>query len=223
MEELAQDGGGIGGQRGFVERAIHQLHPPIACALIDRERRVAHPQARVAALIDVVLRPAEAVQQEPAEARFGARQILRRIHRAQDLVFRHLRIERAHETRESLVSYARENLVFGQRSVRHCSSMSDEAPKSALELAMERLRKKDVEEGRDERLLSREQKDEIAEIRRVYAARLAQAEILHSSALMSAFEPDVRQKIEAEYRRDVERLNDERDRKVATVRDRRDD
>lgn len=100
--------------------------------------------------------------------------------------------------------------------------MPDEAPKSALELAMERLRKKDAEEGRDERLLSSDQKDEITEIRKVYAARLAQAEILHKSALLSAFEPEARQKLEAEYRRDVERLNNERDRKVATVRDRSD-
>lgn len=99
--------------------------------------------------------------------------------------------------------------------------MADDAPKSALELAMERLRKKDVEEGRDERLLSSDQKDEITEIRKVYAARLAQADILHKSALMSAFDPEARQKLEAEYRRDVERLNDERDRKVAAVRDRR--
>lgn len=96
--------------------------------------------------------------------------------------------------------------------------MTDDAPKSALELAMERLRRKDVEEGRDERLLTAEQKAEITEIRKVYAARLAQAEILHKSSLMAALEPETRQKAEAEYRRDVERLNEEQDRKVASVR-----
>lgn len=96
--------------------------------------------------------------------------------------------------------------------------MADDAPKSALELAMERLRRKDVEEGRDERLLSSEQKEEITEIRKVYAARVAQAEILHKASLLSAFEPDARQKLEADYRRDVERLNDDRDRKIAAVR-----
>lgn len=97
--------------------------------------------------------------------------------------------------------------------------MVDDAPKSALELAMERLRRKDVEEGRDERLLSAEQKDEIGEIRKVYAARIAQAEILQKSSLLSAFDPEARQKLEADYRRDVERLNDERDRKIASVWD----
>ncbi len=101
--------------------------------------------------------------------------------------------------------------------------MTDEAPKSALELAMERLRRKDAEEGRDERLLSSEQKEEIAEIRKVYAARLAQAEIMNKSSLLGTFDPEARQKLEADYRRDVERLNEDRDKKIASVRDRRDD
>lgn len=97
--------------------------------------------------------------------------------------------------------------------------MSDDAPKSALELAMERLRRKDAEAGIDERLLSAEQKAEIGEIRKVYAARVAQAEILHQSTTLGLFEPEARQKVEAEYRRDVERLNEDRDRKIAAVRD----
>jgi len=99
-------------------------------------------------------------------------------------------------------------------------SESDEAPKSALELAMERLRRKDADEGRGERPLSDEQKAEIGEVRKVYAARLAQAEILHKSGLMSMFDPEARAKAEAEYRRDVERLNEERDRKIDAVRNR---
>jgi hypothetical protein len=98
--------------------------------------------------------------------------------------------------------------------------MSEGEPKSALELAMERLRRKDAEEGRDERLLSADQKEEIAEIRRVYAARVAQAEILHKSSLLSAFEPEARMKLEADYRHEIERLNEERDRKIASVRER---
>lgn len=94
----------------------------------------------------------------------------------------------------------------------------DEAPKSAIELAMERLRRKDVEAGTEERALSDAQKAEIADVRQVYAARLAQAEILHNSALVTTFEPEARQKAEAEYRRDVSRLNDERDRKIEAIR-----
>jgi hypothetical protein len=98
--------------------------------------------------------------------------------------------------------------------------MSDEAPKSAVELAMERLRRRDVEEGRDERLLSAEQKQEIGEIRKVYAARIAQEEILHKSGLLSTFDPTEREKLEGHYRQELERLNTERDRKIASVRGR---
>ena len=46
--------------------------------------------------------------------------------------------------------------------------------KSAYELAMERLKKKDADEGVSERALTDEQKQEIAEIRTTYGARLAQ-------------------------------------------------
>lgn len=99
-------------------------------------------------------------------------------------------------------------------------AVMDEAPKSAIELAMERLRQKDAAAGTPERTLTDAQRAEIAEVRQVYAARLAQAEILHKSALATTWDPEERQKVEAEYRRDVERLNDERDRKLEAIRSR---
>jgi len=222
VEEAAEQLGHVIWQRGLVERAIHQLHPAVARALIDGERRVAHAQPGMAALVDVVGGTAEAVHQEPAEPLLGASQILWRIHRAQDVVCGHLRVERVHQAHEAIHPDPREDLVFCQRAVQHSHSMSDEAPKSALELAMERLRRKDAEEGRDERLLSSEQKEEIAEIRRVYAARVAQAEILHKSSLLSMFDPEARQKLEADYRHEIERLNEEREKKIASVRERHD-
>ncbi len=49
--------------------------------------------------------------------------------------------------------------------------MADEAPKSAYELAMERLRKKDQEAGVEERRLTDEQRAAIAEARKVAEAR----------------------------------------------------
>ena len=96
--------------------------------------------------------------------------------------------------------------------------MSDEAPKSAYELAMERLRKKDAESGVSELLLTEDQRAEIAEIRRVYSAKLAEAEILHKSQLMTTWEPEERQKLEQGHRRDLERLRDEQERKLERVR-----
>jgi hypothetical protein len=95
---------------------------------------------------------------------------------------------------------------------------NDEAPKSAVELAMERLRRKDVEDGVSDRALSDEQKAEIADIRKVYAAKLAQEEILFKSKMLTLFEPEERLKVDEHYRRDLHRLNDERDSKIAKVR-----
>jgi len=95
----------------------------------------------------------------------------------------------------------------------------DEAPKSAYELALERLRRKDREEGVEERPLSDEQRARIADLRRVYEARLAEREILHHSSLRKAAgDPEAVEKLEEEYRRDRERIASERDRKIEAAR-----
>ena len=94
------------------------------------------------------------------------------------------------------------------------------APKSAYELAMERLKKKDADEGVRERALTGDQKNEIAEVRKTYAARLAQEEILFTSKTQGFIDPDSRRELEENYRRDVERLTHERDRKIEKIRER---
>ena len=96
--------------------------------------------------------------------------------------------------------------------------MSDEAPKSALELAMERLRRKDVEEGVVEKTLTAEQKSEIAEVRQVYSAKVAQEEILFKSKLATTRDPEERMKLEEGHRRDLQRLSEDRDRKLEKLR-----
>jgi len=96
--------------------------------------------------------------------------------------------------------------------------MPDEAPKSAFELAMERLRRRDAEEGVEERAVSDEQKAEIAEARRVHAARTAEAEILFKSKLMTTFEPEELAKIEDQHRRDLARIQSDLDRKLKQIR-----
>jgi hypothetical protein len=97
--------------------------------------------------------------------------------------------------------------------------MSADTPiKSAYELAMERLQKKDAEQGVEQTPLTDEQKAAIAEIRRVYQAKLAELEILHQGKLRSTGDPAEREILDAEYRRDCERLSAERDRKVENAR-----
>jgi hypothetical protein len=95
---------------------------------------------------------------------------------------------------------------------------TSDAPKSAYELAMERLRQKDKDAGIEERTVTPAQKEAIAELRRVYEARLAEREILHRSNLQKAQDPAAFEALEEEYRRDRERLTSERDRKIEQAR-----
>ena len=96
--------------------------------------------------------------------------------------------------------------------------MSD-APKSALELVMERLKKKDAEAGVRETPLTDAQRTAIAEARSVYESRVAERRIMHESAIMSIFDPAERADRETELRRDIERFESERDAKIKQIRD----
>lgn len=96
--------------------------------------------------------------------------------------------------------------------------MTDGAPKSALELAIERLRKKDAEEGIATQPLTDEQKKQIAEVRSYYDAKIAEQEILQASALNKVWDPADRDEVERQFRRERERLASERDGKVAKIR-----
>ncbi len=96
--------------------------------------------------------------------------------------------------------------------------MSDESPKSAVELAMERLRRKDVEAGVEASTLTEEQRAAIAEVRRASEAKIAEQQILQASKLAETLDPDARAELEEEYRRDVARVNADRERKIARIR-----
>jgi hypothetical protein len=97
--------------------------------------------------------------------------------------------------------------------------VSDEdEPKTAYELILERLKQKDRASGVTERPLSDEQKQKIAELRRVYEAKLAEREILYQSARQKAADLEALEQLEQEYRRDRERIAGERDRKIEELR-----
>lgn len=97
--------------------------------------------------------------------------------------------------------------------------MSDAAPKSAFELAMERLRRQDAEAGVTERPVSDAQKAAIAEARQVYEAKVAERRILHHASLARTADPAEREKLEEEYRRDLERFASDRDGKLRRIRE----
>jgi hypothetical protein len=94
-----------------------------------------------------------------------------------------------------------------------------DALKSSFELAMERLRKQDADAGVEQVALTDDQKAAIAEIRRVYAAKMAEGDILHAATMRKTFDPSEHEALEAEFRRDRQRLAAERDAKIAKVRD----
>ena len=94
-----------------------------------------------------------------------------------------------------------------------------EGPKSAYELAMERLRKKDAEEGVVEQKLTDAQKAGIAEARSVYDARVAERQILHREKILSVFDPAEREVLEEHYRRDLDRFANDREAKIRAIRE----
>ncbi|MGH7312597.1 MAG: hypothetical protein ACREJV_05445 [Candidatus Rokuibacteriota bacterium] len=96
--------------------------------------------------------------------------------------------------------------------------MPDDAPKTAYELAMERLRQKERETGAEERPLTDQDKAAIAEVRRVYEAKVAEREILHQHSRRQATSPEEIAKLGEQLAHDRERFASERDRKIAEIR-----
>src|SRR5262249_26841292 len=121
--------------------------------------------------------------------------------------------------------FARSELAgsgWGPTGRRFCytrAMSSDDAPKSAYELAMERLRKKDQEAGGgDDRPLTDAQRAAIAEARQVHKAKGAELEILHQAALRKAKTPEEIAELNEKLRRDQDRLASERDCKIEAIR-----
>jgi len=96
--------------------------------------------------------------------------------------------------------------------------MSDK-PKTAFDLAMERLNAEDREAGtKKEAPLTPKQKEAIAEVRRIASSRLAEREILFKDAMKKTADPAEREKAEGEYHIDRQRINDDCDRAIEKIR-----
>lgn len=96
--------------------------------------------------------------------------------------------------------------------------MTDDAPKSALELVMERLRKQDEAKGETQLSLTDAQREAIAAARRVHESRVAERRIMHDSTMRSTVDPEARGEREEELRRDLDRFERELDTKLADLR-----
>lgn len=94
----------------------------------------------------------------------------------------------------------------------------DGAPKSRLELVMERLRKQDEEKGITQITLTDAQREQIAEARRQHEARVAQRRIMHQTAMASTFDPSSALEREAELKRDLDRFEREHEEALKRIR-----
>jgi hypothetical protein len=93
----------------------------------------------------------------------------------------------------------------------------DDAPKSAFEIAMEKLRSQG---GFEEKKLTDGQKAEIADVRSRYRARIAQLEIESESKLAQATSLEELETQKAEVAKEKQRLNREMEEKVENIRER---
>ena len=97
--------------------------------------------------------------------------------------------------------------------------MSDsEKPRTAVEIAMERMKQRDADNGVADVPPTEAQKTAIAEARNVHAAKVAELEILQRSKMAAVFDPADRQRLEDEYRSELRRLHDDLERKVGKIR-----
>lgn len=94
-----------------------------------------------------------------------------------------------------------------------------DAPKSSIDIVMERLRKKDAEAGTAQQTLTDAQRAAIAEVRSVYEAQAAERRIMHQSEIAGVFDPAQLEERDALMRRDLDRFERERDEKIKRVRD----
>jgi hypothetical protein len=106
------------------------------------------------------------------------------------------------------------------RAVNHRrdADVSTEAPKSAIELVMERLKQEDAAADTEVAALTDSQKEALAAVRRDHEAKVAEADILFRSKLAVTVDPEVRQEIEANHRRDLGQFATSRDKKIDAIR-----
>lgn len=96
--------------------------------------------------------------------------------------------------------------------------MSTDAPKSALELVMERLRKQDEAQGVPQVTLTDAQREALAEAKRHHEARVAERRIMHEATVAGTFDPVAREEREQELRRDLDRYEREYQEIAAGIR-----
>lgn len=94
----------------------------------------------------------------------------------------------------------------------------NDAPKSALELALERLKQKDADAGIEQKVLTDEQRAQIGEARNVHESRVAERRIMHQSQVAAVFDPEELKVRQDELRRDLAQLESDLEAKIRKIR-----
>ena len=92
---------------------------------------------------------------------------------------------------------------------------NDGAPKSRLELVMEKLRQQDEAKGITQVTLTDAQREAIAAAKKQHEARVAQRRIMHQTAISGTFDPAATMEREEELRRDLARFEREHEETLA--------
>lgn len=98
------------------------------------------------------------------------------------------------------------------------SMAGDGAPKSRLELVMEKLRQQDEAKGIVQVTLTDAQREAIADAKRQHEARVAQRRIMHQTTVAATFDPMAALEREAELKRDLDRFEREHEEKLNRIR-----
>src|SRR5215216_3401439 len=111
------------------------------------------------ALLHVSRRSPEAADQKIFQALFGAMQIFFGVHSAKNVVARDLLVERRDQPLEAGLADLLVDIAVRNHLCSSYDPTMDDAPKSAYELAMERLKKQDADQGVTEQTLTDDQKN----------------------------------------------------------------
>lgn len=95
--------------------------------------------------------------------------------------------------------------------------MSD-APKTAYEIAMEKLKKMDGPSATPETPLTDAQRQAIAQARQEHEIQVAERKIKYQTAISGEFNPSALTEYAAHLRRDLERFEHELEQRIARIR-----
>lgn len=182
---------------------------PVGARVLLLERRPPW-RRRVAVLVSEVVEAGDEGLERPSDAAERRRPLLAELPFEAAVRRDAVAIHPANCTRRSIA-------LSGARLSDRKNGMSD-APKSALELVMERLRRKDADSGVVEQPLTDAQRAAIAEARSVYEARVAERRIMHASAIAGVIDPEARAALEQELRRDLDRFESDREARIRRIR-----